>query len=73
MRHFDSRFNLGIIPRGYSNDDIDEHTETTLQIGRLAIAQEVPHDQNGQDNQDNHEDLKVQSERYVKAPGYNDC
>lgn len=72
MCHFDSRFDLGIIPRRHSNDYIDEHAEAALQVGGLAIAQEIPHDQNGQDNQNYHEDLKVHSERYVKTPGHND-
>ena len=66
------RFNLGIIPSSDRNDDIDEHAKTTLEIGGLAISQEIPHDQNGQHKQNNHEDLEVQSQFLPKTPAHND-
>ena len=67
------RFNLGIIPSSDCDDDIDEHAKTTFEVGGLAISQEVPHDQNGQHKQNDHEDLEVQAQFLPKTPGHNNC
>lgn len=42
--------------------------QRALEVIRLPISKEVPHDDNGQDEQDDHEDLEVEVHGLVQDP-----
>lgn len=58
----------GIIPCSNSNNHIDEHAESTFHVVGFAITQEVTHDEDRQDKQDHHEDLKVEVHLFTQSP-----
>ena len=49
-----------IEPRRNRNNDIDHDQQRALQVITLPVTQELPDDQNGQNEQSDHEDLKVE-------------
>ena len=49
-------------------DGTTHNQHGTLEVIRLAIAQEVANNDNGQDKQDNHEDFKVEVHVLVHGP-----
>lgn len=60
-----------IIPGCQSDNEIDEDAQGPLEVIRLSVTQEIAHDENGQYQAGNHEDLKVQVHRLVESPADN--
>lgn len=71
MRRRSSSLHLGIVPRGDSNNQVDKHAEPTFKVIRLPIPQKVPNDKNGQDNQDDQEQLKIETHLLPQPPAHN--
>lgn len=48
------------------------HKKTSFQVVGGTISQEIPHDQNGHDQEHHHEYFKVEIHGFPQTPSYND-
>ena len=54
----------------HTDDDINQNTQTPLQIITLLVFQEVAHDDDGQDQDDDVEDFEIEIHALVQAPAH---
>lgn len=67
------RWNISwIIPRCHSNNHIDKHAKSAFHVIGFTITQEVAHDEDRKDEQDHHEDLKVEVHFFTQSPANQD-
>lgn len=59
---------IGIVPRRDGNDHVHNDQQRTLEVIRRSITEEIAHHENGQDQENNHEDLKVEVHVLTKPP-----
>ena len=55
-----------------TDDYVDENAKRSFEVIRLLVFQEVAHDDDGQDEDDNVEDLEIEIHGFAQAPADDD-
>lgn len=63
---------IRVVERGDGDDHVDQDAESTLEVVRFLVPEEVAHDDDGEDEDDDVEDFKVEVHALVETPSDDD-